>query len=68
MFNLFIDDVRMVLAVDDAYEASALVNTLVDAGHTVCSDLWSAYDETAMLTPALYAACGGDLVSLAQRF
>lgn len=63
-FNIFVDDVRRFVAREDAYEASAILNALMDAGHRVSSDMWFAYVPNAMLTPALHTECGGDILRL----
>lgn len=59
-YNVFIDDPRMGHAIlslhtEDAYDASALVNAWLDdeCGYSVSSDLWGAYEPTAMLRPGV---------------
>jgi hypothetical protein len=71
-YNLYIDGPHTHLVVNraDAYEASALVNAFLDIDERfhVDSDLWSAYDPTAMLTPDLLAECGGNVAKLCTWF
>lgn len=66
-YNVFADkDGLNAAAINrkDAYEASALVNALLDAGYDVCSDLWGAFVPNAMITPQLLRDCGVELTQL----
>ena len=67
-YNVFIDTPVQSLHINvkDAYEASAILNTVLDMGreYSVSADLWGAYVDNAMLTPALMDRCGGDVLGL----
>lgn len=61
MYTVFIDtpDNRRAYSITrgSAYEASAVLNAYMDAmtgGHLISSDLGSAYEPFAMVTPAMF--------------
>lgn len=68
-YNVFVDNHRgmqlLALSFDSAYDASAVVNRLIDdTNYMASSDLWQEYISDAMMRPEVVEMMRRDFASL----